>query len=31
VMAGQVINLTDEDIEDIAAFYSVQPGLFTAR
>ena len=30
VMAGQVLNLSDEDIEDIAAFYAVQPGLFTA-
>jgi len=30
VMAGQVVNLSDDDIEDIAAFYSVQPGLFTA-
>jgi cytochrome c553 len=30
VMAGQVINLSDEDIDDIAAFYSVQAGLFTA-
>jgi cytochrome c553 len=29
VMVGQVISLSDEDIEDIAAFYSVQPGLFT--
>jgi cytochrome c553 len=29
VMAGQVINLSDEDIEDIAAFYSAQPGLFS--
>jgi cytochrome c553 len=30
VMVGQVISLSDEDIDDIAAFYSVQPGLFTA-
>ena len=30
VMAGQVLSLSDGDIEDIAAFYSVQPGLFTA-
>lgn len=27
VMAGQVINLTDEDIEDLAAYYAAQPGL----
>jgi cytochrome c553 len=31
VMVGQVVNLSDEDIEDIAAFYSVQPGLFTVE
>jgi cytochrome c553 len=30
VMVGQAISLTDEDIEDIAAFYAAQPGLFTA-
>jgi cytochrome c553 len=30
VMVGQAINLSIADIEDIAAFYSVQPGLFTA-
>lgn len=29
VMAGQVVNLTDEDIADIAAYYAAQPGLFT--
>jgi cytochrome c553 len=29
VMAGQVVNLSDEDIKDIAAFYAAQPGLFT--
>jgi hypothetical protein len=29
-MMGQAINLSIADIEDIAAFYSVQPGLFTA-
>ena len=31
VMAGQVVNLSAEDIEDIAVFYSAQPGLFTAE
>ena len=30
-MMGQVINLTDQDIKDIAAFYSKQSGLFTAQ
>ena len=30
VMAGQLINLSDDDIEDLAAFYAAQPGLFTA-
>lgn len=30
VMAGQLINLSDNDIEDLAAFYAAQPGLFTA-
>jgi len=29
VMSGQAVNLTDQDIKDIAAFYSKQPGLFT--
>lgn len=29
VMMGQVINLTDQDIKDIAAFYAEQAGLFT--
>ena len=29
VMAGQVVNLSRQDIEDIAAFYSAQPGLFS--
>jgi len=29
VMMGQVINLTDQDIKDIAAFYAEQSGLFT--
>ncbi len=29
VMAGQVINLTEQDIKDIAAFYAAQSGLFT--
>jgi cytochrome c553 len=27
VMAGQVVNLTDEDIEDLAAYFAAQPGL----
>lgn len=27
VMAGQVINLTEEDIEDLAAYFAAQPGL----
>ncbi len=27
VMAGQVMNLTREDIADLAAFYAAQPGL----
>lgn len=27
VMAGQVINLSEEDIEDLAAYYAAQPGL----
>ena len=27
VMAGQVINLTEQDIRDLAAFYAVQQGL----
>lgn len=31
VMMGQVINLTDQDIKDIAAFYAKQSGLFTAQ
>ena len=30
VMMGQVVNLTDQDIKDIAAFYAKQSGLFTA-
>ena len=30
VMAGQVMALTDEDIEELSAFYASQPGLFTA-
>ena len=29
VMVGQVVNLSEDDIEDIAAYYSAQPGLFT--
>lgn len=31
VMAGQLINLSDDDIEDLAAFYAAQPGLFTVN
>jgi cytochrome c553 len=31
VMAGQVVNLSADDIEDIAAYYSAQPGLFTTK
>lgn len=31
VMAGQLINLSDDDIEDLAAFYAAQPGLFTVE
>lgn len=31
VMMGQAINLSDEDIKDIAAFYAEQSGLFTAQ
>jgi cytochrome c553 len=27
VMAGQVINLSEEDIDDLAAYYAAQPGL----
>jgi cytochrome c553 len=30
VMAGQVLNLSDKDINDLAAYYAAQPGLFTA-
>ena len=30
VMVGQLVNLTEDDIEDIAAFYAAQRGLFTA-
>lgn len=30
VMAGQLMNLSEADIEDLAAFYASQPGLFTA-
>lgn len=29
IMAGQVMNLSDEDMRDLAAFYAAQPGLFT--
>jgi cytochrome c553 len=29
VMVGQVVGLSDDDIEDISAFYAAQPGLFT--
>lgn len=31
VMAGQVVSLSDDDIEDIVAFYAAQPGLFTTK
>jgi len=27
VMAGQVVNLSDKDIEDLAAYFAAQPGL----
>jgi cytochrome c553 len=27
VMAGQVVNLTEEDIKDLAAYFAAQPGL----
>lgn len=27
VMAGQVLNLSEDDIEDLAAYYAAQPGL----
>ena len=30
VMAGQVVNLSAQDIKDLAAYYAAQPGLFTA-
>lgn len=30
VMMGQVVNLTDQDIKDIATYYAKQSGLFTA-
>lgn len=29
VMAGQALNLTDEDIADLAAYFSTMPGLYT--
>lgn len=29
VMAGQVMNLTDADIEDLAAYFAALPGLYT--
>jgi cytochrome c553 len=31
VMAGQVVNLSKQDVEDISAFYAAQPGLFTTE
>ncbi len=31
VMAGQVQNLDDDDLRDLAAFYAAQRGLFTTR
>ena len=30
VMSGLVRNLSEDDIDDLAAFYAAQPGLFTA-
>jgi len=30
VMAGQVVNLSADDIKDLAAYFAAQPGLFTA-
>jgi len=29
VMVGQALNLTDEDIADLAAYFSTMPGLYT--
>lgn len=31
VMQGQVTALSDEDVSDLAAYFSAQPGLFTVR
>jgi len=31
VMSGQAAMLSDQDIEDLAAFYAAHPGLFTPR
>lgn len=31
IMAGQVQSLSDQDIEDLAAFYSQQVGLYTPK
>jgi cytochrome c553 len=31
VMQGQAMALSDQDISDLAAFYSAQPGLFTVQ
>jgi cytochrome c553 len=31
VMQAQAMSLSDQDIKDLAAFYSAQPGLFTIR
>jgi cytochrome c553 len=31
VMVGQAVNLTDQDIKDLAAFYAEQSGLFTVQ
>ena len=31
VMMGQAVNLTDQDIKDLAAFYAEQSGLFTVQ
>lgn len=31
VMAGQVLNLTEEDIADLAAFFAAQPGVVSIK
>ena len=30
-MQGQVAALTDQDVRDLAAYFSAQPGLFTVH